>query len=179
MSAFDKARKIIGYPHLILFRSGKIYNTKYTGARRWMSGTIDTRKIPRKDGSIRVVKYKRFSLTDSAGNTNNHYLHRLLLRHFKPNPHNKPLCDHIDGDSLNNSLANLRWTTYSENNRNRRCKGYTRGKLKKGKKPYYVRWFLDHTKSCSKTRYFTTEIGAILFACHTDFPLQRNYNTSI
>jgi hypothetical protein len=179
MSVFESCKKVIGYPHLMIFSSGKIYNTKYTGVRRWMKGAIDTRKIKRADGSIREVKYKRFTLTDGNGNSSNHYLHRLLLRHFKSNPLNKPCCDHIDGDSLNNHLSNLRWTTYSENNRNRKCKGYTKGKLKKGNKPYYVRWFLDHTRSRSTSRYFESKVARDVFICHTDFPLARNYNTPI
>ena len=33
-----------------------------------------------------------------------------------PNLENKPTVDHIDGDRKNNSINNLRWATYSENN---------------------------------------------------------------
>jgi len=47
-----------------------------------------------------------------------YYLHRLLAQAFVPNPQGKPFVDHIDGDRKNNSLSNLRWCTYAENNRN-------------------------------------------------------------
>lgn len=43
-------------------------------------------------------------------------IHRLVAEAFIPNPENKPTVDHIDGDRENNSINNLRWATYSENN---------------------------------------------------------------
>lgn len=43
-------------------------------------------------------------------------VHRLLAEAFIPNPENKPCIDHKDGNRQNNSLNNLRWATYSENN---------------------------------------------------------------
>ncbi len=43
-------------------------------------------------------------------------VHRLLAEAFIPNPDNKPCVDHKDGNRQNNSLNNLRWATYSENN---------------------------------------------------------------
>ena len=50
-------------------------------------------------------------------------LHRILAKHFIPNPDDLPEVDHIDRDKANNSIENLRWTSRSENNRNRG--GYT------------------------------------------------------
>lgn len=43
-------------------------------------------------------------------------IHRLVAEAFIPNPENKPCVDHIDGNRKNNSISNLRWATYSENN---------------------------------------------------------------
>lgn len=43
-------------------------------------------------------------------------LHRLLAEAFIPNPLKKPTVDHKDGNRKNNSLENLRWASYSEQN---------------------------------------------------------------
>lgn len=43
-------------------------------------------------------------------------IHRLVAEAFIQNPEKKATVDHIDGDRKNNSISNLRWATYSENN---------------------------------------------------------------
>lgn len=43
-------------------------------------------------------------------------VHRLIAEAFLPNPESKPCIDHKDGNRQNNSLDNLRWASYSENN---------------------------------------------------------------
>ena len=58
--------------------------------------------------------------------------HRILAKHFIPNPENLQEVDHIDRDKRNNALENLRWVTRSQNLSNRTVKKY-------GK-----REFLDH-----------------------------------
>jgi hypothetical protein len=48
--------------------------------------------------------------------TENHQyiLHRLVAKHFIPNPDNKPKVTHIDGDYSNNKVSNLKWVTEKE-----------------------------------------------------------------
>lgn len=55
-----------------------------------------------------------------------HLVHRLVALNFIPNPNNKPVIDHIDGNKLNNSIENLEWVSTAENNQRAYDKGLQR-----------------------------------------------------
>lgn len=90
--------------------------------------------------SLKVANHERYTLTDtgiviSSHNNNtlsprinpNGYLmvtlddeqlsiHRLVAKHFIPNPYDYPQVNHIDGNKHNNDYLNLEWVTSERNN---------------------------------------------------------------
>jgi hypothetical protein len=60
----------------------------------------------------------KFVCLSKEGRQRTAYIHRLVAIAFIPNPLNKREVDHIDGDSLNNDISNLRWCSSKENARN-------------------------------------------------------------
>ena len=63
--------------------------------------------------------YVCLHLKDDNGMSKNITIHRLVAKAFIDNPENKKEVDHIDGNKTNNNINNLRWSTHSENNRNK------------------------------------------------------------
>ena len=77
--------------------------------RNDLNGKIKATFVNKKNG------YKTVDLWENNKSTK-YTIHKLLAEAFIPNPENRPTVDHIDGNRLNNSLDNLRWATYSEQN---------------------------------------------------------------
>jgi len=63
-------------------------------------------------------RYLTVTLTNSDNKLITKAVHRLVAEVFIPNPDKKSQIDHIDTNTFNNCVENLRWVTCSENNRN-------------------------------------------------------------
>ena len=79
--------------------SGDVYNIK---SKRKLKLTVSD------------AGYHKVNLRNN-GSVKTHLVHRLVALSFIPNPKEKPQVNHIDEDSLNNSLSNLEWCTPKEN----------------------------------------------------------------
>ena len=74
----------------------------------------------KRDGLIlKTTPHKRSGYVIVTLNGEKYYYHRIIAKHFIPNPDDLPEVDHIDRDKANNSLENLRWVNRTENNSNR------------------------------------------------------------
>lgn len=97
-----------------------------------------------------------------CGNGNRKSVHRLVAEAFITKPEGKDYIDHINRNCSDNSLANLRWVTRSENNRNRRQKGSSQYKGVSWYKPdscWTARLNLDKPYNLG---YFSSEHEAAL-----------------
>lgn len=69
-------------------------------------------KVQRPRSESCPYRYVQLSVKDQP---HHEAVHRAVAKAFIPNPDNKPMVNHIDGNKLNNNACNLEWNTYSEN----------------------------------------------------------------
>ena len=96
--------EIKGFPDYFITESGDVYSEKKKGGIKKLNPGINKnykRVVFTKD---RKIIFKR--------------IHQILAETFIPNPENKKFVDHIDRNKQNNNITNLRWVTFSENQRN-------------------------------------------------------------
>jgi len=94
--------EIEGFPNYHILSDGRVFNLS----------TIKFMKI-----SYDKNGYPKITLSH-AGIRKTFKIHRLIAYYFIPNPENKPMVDHIDGNPQNNSIENLRWCDNSQNQQN-------------------------------------------------------------
>ena len=101
--------EIIDYPNYLIYPDGRVYNKKYD---RFLKPHL--RLNPKKPDD----KYYIITLSNN-GKIKKFKLHRVLVQHFKPDEWNADLqVDHINRNSLDNRLENLRCVSHSVNQQN-------------------------------------------------------------
>lgn len=102
-------KNIIGYEGLYLIDNlGNVVSLpKLQGSKLHNKYKIMGTKVNRNG-------YAEVALTKD-GSTKTIPLHRLIAKHFVPNPENKPCVNHKNGVKTDNRIANLEWVTKQEN----------------------------------------------------------------
>lgn len=90
-------------------------NNKYEVSDTGLVRRISNKKVL--NGCI-TSGYRSVKLTFDNSKQQRFYVHRLVAEHFinNPDPKNKTLVNHIDGNKLNNNVDNLEWVSPRENN---------------------------------------------------------------
>ncbi len=96
----DKGGKVHPeYSSYYVFSDGKIFSTK---GNRYLKQTQNSQG------------YLRVGVLDKKGKRWSIYVHRIVAQCFIPNPDNKPIVNHMDGNVKNNNIENLEWVTDKE-----------------------------------------------------------------
>lgn len=124
--------------------------------------------------------YERVNIRNNGKRTN-YFIHRLLAIAFIPNPENKPIINHINGNRADNRLENLEWVTYAENVQD----GFKRGRMGKSpkgeKSPHHIlkakdiptiRKMLNQGKTC---RYIGDLFGVSISTIYS-IKSRKNWN---
>lgn len=105
-SITSAARPIPGYEGLyVVTKNGVVYSLPRKSSKKLnIMNPVDNMKA----GYLRVVLTK-------DGRSKLWYIHRLVALAYIPNPENKPMVNHKNGNKMDNRLVNLEWVTCMEN----------------------------------------------------------------
>lgn len=114
-----KKKTIEGFSNYEIWSNGEVYNKK---TKTFVCKSIDNRgNYKTREG---FYGFYYVSIKDDNGVRKRKRIHRLLAENFIPKTKedielNRNCVDHIDRNSFNNDLNNLRWVNYHENSLNK------------------------------------------------------------
>lgn len=133
-----------GYSNYLIYpgddnnKEGYVWSKKRKGTKRSIGGQYLKPQLLNSG-------YLRVSINDDDNIKQSFQLHRLIASCYLDNKQNKEMVDHINGDTLDHRLENLRWVTRSENALNTHTG-------RRGKDTPYD-WINLHSKVADNTYY--------------------------
>ena len=99
-------KDIEGYEGYQVSNTGKVKSTRKKFGKQEQETILKAKVIWTGYQRIGLVKDKK---------CRQFYIHRLVAQAFIPNPENKPIINHKNGDRTDNRVENLEWCTHAEN----------------------------------------------------------------
>ena len=93
--------EVQGFPDYIIYEDGRVFGKRYNKFLQPCE----------RRGYLYVGLHNQRKVK-------NKLIHRLIATHYIPNPENKPTVDHINRDTKDNRVENLRWATRIEQSAN-------------------------------------------------------------
>jgi len=103
--------EVIGYGNYLIYPDGRVWSNERL---RTSGGRLKGKYLKGRNNN---TGYPMVQLTNDVGQKNI-LIHRLVAIHYIPNPENKPNVDHINRDTSDFRVENLRWVTQLENMQN-------------------------------------------------------------
>lgn len=100
---------------------------KETNHNRWGHRVYEVSNLGRIKLNGEIVKPNKHGSYYCFGSI---VIHRAVAELFIPNPENKPYVDHINTNTLDNRVENLRWVTPKENSNNPLTRKHTSESMK-------------------------------------------------
>ena len=133
------AAEIQGFPGYVVSRDGHVY-----GCRKNFGFRETYRKM---SPSADAKGYLGLTLCGDGGKRRKVRIHRLVAETLIPNIDGLPCVRHLDGNKKNNSVTNLAWGTYADNEKDKLRHGTynlrRNGKLSKRQRDFARRKSLD------------------------------------
>lgn len=134
-----------------VFEDGTVVSLGRIGARGYIVKDKILTPHPNSNNYLRVSM-------NLSGKNKDYFVHRLVAECFIPNPDNKRIVNHKDGNKSNNNASNLEWATSSENNRHAFRTGLKTPTMHIGKDnwnskldEYKAEWIKEHYIKGDKT----------------------------
>ena len=156
-----KCKVVKDYSKYIIFKNSKVFSFS---SLKFMKPCLQTNT---------KTNYKRYIVDLTKNNKKKHFsIHRLLALHFIDNPHNLPEVDHININSLDNRLENLRWASRALQGLNKHIQSNNTSGIKgvryvKKENSYRARWHVNK-KECSRT-FSVKKYGDKAFELSADY----------